>query len=70
MMDTEEKKMAFWAVVVLILLLAGLYLIKVESCEQRSISFEKHNYGGFSGCMVFHNEKWLPLENIRGFDDK
>jgi len=69
-MDTEEKKITFCTAVALILLLFGLYFGNVESCEQRSISFEKHVFGVFSGCMVFHNEKWLPLENIRGFDDK
>lgn len=58
-------------------LLVGIYLfvwavILVEStaCEQKSISFEGHVYGLLSKCMVKHNGKWLPLDNIRGFDDK
>lgn len=40
------------------------------ACEERSVSFERHKWGIFSGCMVKHNGKWLPLDNIRGFDDK
>ena len=38
------------------------------SCEAKSVSFEDHNYMVISGCMVKHKGKWLPLENIRGFD--
>lgn len=37
-------------------------------CKNKSISFEAWDYGITSGCMVKHDNKWLPLDNIRGFD--
>jgi hypothetical protein len=40
------------------------------SCRQKTISFSGYRYGLLSGCMVLHNERWLPLDNIRAFDDK
>ncbi len=57
-------------ILTLIVIPVGLYFIKQERCEQKSISFEEHKYGFFSGCMVKHNGLWLPLENIRGFGDE
>lgn len=47
----------------------GSYLYEKASCRQRSVSFEDSRYGVFSKCMVKHNGKWLPLDNIRGFSD-
>ena len=60
----------------IILIVIGIILISIgfamsaESCDQRTVGFESHKYGIFSGCMVKHNGRWLPLDNIRGFDDK
>ena len=50
--------------------LLGAYAGANLACDQRAQSFESHEYGVFSGCMVLHRGRWLPLENIRGFDDK
>lgn len=46
------------------------YFLKSIACSQKATSFEDHKFGVLSGCMVKHNGKWLPLDNIRGFDDK
>ncbi len=54
----------------LFIIFIGLFFFMKESCSQKAISFEEHRFGIFQGCMVKHNNKWLPLENIRGFDDK
>lgn len=53
-----------------ILLAIGAVLWDEESCDQRSVSFSDNKYGIFSGCMVKHNDKWIPLSNIRGIDLK
>jgi len=47
-----------------------IYWYNNESCSQKAVGFEQHDYGFFKGCMVKHKGKWLPIENIRGFDDK
>jgi len=46
------------------------YWVSSISCKEKAISFKISEYDLFSGCMVMHNDKWLPLDNIRGFDDK
>ena len=40
----------------------------VMQCDARGQGFEDNKYGLMSGCMVKHEGRWLPLENIRGFD--
>lgn len=52
----------------IVLLAIGANHITSIACEERSVSFEAHDFGMIKGCMVKHNGKWLPLENIRGFD--
>jgi hypothetical protein len=49
---------------------AGVGWLSARGCEQRAVSFAEHRWGYLSGCMVLHNGKWLPLDIIRGFDDK
>jgi hypothetical protein len=49
---------------------AGVGWLAARGCEQRAVSFAEHRWGYLSGCMVLHNGKWLPLDIIRGFDDK
>lgn len=51
-----------------ILIAVGIVFILGIKCENQSISFEAHKYKIIGGCMVKHEGKWLPLENIRGFD--
>jgi len=41
-----------------------------QKCESQTISFTLSSWGPIQGCMVLHKDRWLPLENIRGFDDK
>jgi hypothetical protein len=50
------------------LLLIPAYYFDKAKCESQSISFEDSRFGIIQGCMVKHEGKWLPLENIRGFD--
>ena len=45
-----------------------MFVLESISCTNRAISFEEHEYHIVGGCMVKHEGKWLPLENIRGFD--
>ena len=47
---------------------AGYYTERY-SCEVRSRSFEGHEFSLAGGCMVKHRDRWIPLENIRGFGD-
>lgn len=44
------------------------YGIEVASCENRAISFDDNRFEVFGGCLVKHEDRWLPLENIRGFN--
>lgn len=60
----------FWMLVFIIGTVHLLYWVGSERCTQQSVSFEDHSFNLFSRCMVKHNGKWLPLENIRGFNDK
>lgn len=45
-----------------------LYVGNVIACNDKGASFEDVEYRFFAGCMVKHKGRWLPLENIRGFD--
>ena len=45
-------------------------VIERHACFNKTESFEERKYYFFGGCMVKHKGKWLPLDNIRGFDDK
>ena len=56
-----------WFVVVFIVGLIAL-AFKAQQCESKSISFPEHEFSITGGCMVKHNGRWLPLENIRGFE--
>ena len=56
--------------ILIVILLVGAYFISKEACNQKARSFSEHEFGIFQGCMVKHNNRWIPLENIRGFDDK
>lgn len=68
-MDRGEPVLLFGTILLSVLIGMAVYFAKQEQCDQKSISFQEHKYGLFSGCMVKHNDMWLPLENIRGFGD-
>jgi hypothetical protein len=53
-----------------ILLFGGAYVASSVACDQKSVGFKDHSFGVFSGCMVVHKGRWLPLQNIRGFSDE
>jgi len=69
--STKDEYTATLFIIAFILLIAVcVYFFKQEACNQKSISFEDHRFGIFSGCIVKHQGKWIPLENIRGFGDE
>lgn len=47
-----------------------MLFLESEQCDVKAQSFDQHKWSIIGGCMVQHNGRWLPLENIRGFDDK
>ena len=51
-----------------VIILVFYYFIGAYSCAEKSIGFSAYRFGLFSGCLVVHKGRWLPLENIRGFD--
>ena len=55
--------------ILLVLFVVIAYPIESMSCSTKGKSFEDVEYHLIGGCMVKHKGKWLPLENIRGFDD-
>ena len=55
--------------VILALVYAAITLDRA-SCQVKGQSFDSVEYSVIGGCMVKHHDKWLPLDNIRGFDDK
>ena len=67
-MDTSEKLTIAAGILILISMPIVLCYFPKAGCEEKSISFEDHRYSVLAGCMVKHDGKWLPLENIRGFD--
>lgn len=48
--------------------IAAFTQVEAHTCTVKSVSFEQHRYDIFAGCMVQHEGRWLPLENIRGFN--
>ncbi len=67
-MNSLEKLLTSVFVILFIVLLVASYFFSLASCNAKSVSFEDHDFGAVQGCMVKHKGKWLPLENIRGFD--
>jgi hypothetical protein len=63
-------KEIFIATTTVIAIFFGLFKLEIESCLVKGQSFDDVNYSFLGGCMVKHKGKWLPLDNIRGFDDK
>lgn len=59
----------FLCLILLFIFIYGIdILANAHACKAKSVSFDNHNYGPIQGCLVLHNGRWLPLENIRGFD--
>jgi len=56
--------------VIFISVLCTLTVLKIDqhACIAKARSFEEIEWGPIQGCMVKHNDRWLPLENIRGFN--
>lgn len=54
----------------LVVIFGFAYWFSSAACDAKAVSFEANRFGVVSGCMVKHRGRWLPLNNIRGFDDK
>lgn len=65
----EETKLIIIMFIGLAAMFMGGYLWSKAGCESKGRSFEGVEYSITGGCMVKHQGKWLPLENIRGFND-
>jgi len=57
-------------ILIIVLIVVGACVFATESCNAKTIGFDDHSFSIFTGCMVKHGDKWLPLENIRGFGDE
>lgn len=69
--DTRVDLMVMGAMLFIGIIIAAILIwITAMQCDAKAISFKEHRWGIFSGCMVKHKDMWLPLENLRGFDDK
>ncbi|WP_020209000.1 hypothetical protein [Gilvimarinus chinensis] len=61
----------FLAVFIILLVVFALnYGFGSYKCSAKGKSFDDSDYGPIQGCMVLHNDRWLPIENIRGFDSR
>jgi hypothetical protein len=58
------------ALLVVVLMFGGVIWMASVSCKAKAVSFDSYSFGPIQGCMVLHNDRWLPLENIRGFDGR
>ena len=54
--------------VAIIAIFVFMLVFRHVQCTSKSISFPEHEFSITGGCMVKHNGRWLPLENIRGFE--
>jgi len=43
----------------------GVQLARSSVFDIRAQSF-KHEYNVVGGCMIKHNDRWIPLSNVRG----
>jgi hypothetical protein len=69
-MNSDDKQVIGWMVAITLAMLVGVFFYYSVSCSKKSMSFSDHDFSLIGGCMVNNNGRWLPLENIRGFDDK
>lgn len=68
---TKQDIFQICACILLLATIFGcIFLSSWYKCTQKSVSFDDHQYKLFVGCMVKHKDRWLPLDNIRGFDGK
>ena len=69
MSKTDFYEVLIVLTVIAVIIIAGVALSSA-SCKTRGQSFDDVEYSVIGGCMVKHHDKWLPIDNIRGFDDK
>ena len=66
--DAEITGVLIITLLISAVICVGGYFGDKHSCHEKTFSFEDTKHGLFIGCMVKHKGKWLPLDNIRGFD--
>jgi hypothetical protein len=67
----REAFMFFAGLILFVVFIIGIALwLSSAKCNAQGRSFEAVEWGPIQGCMVLHKKRWLPLKNIRGFDDK
>ena len=45
-----------------------VFTLDKAKCTAKAESFDAVKHSFIGGCMVKHKGRWLPLENIRGFE--
>jgi len=68
-MSEEGKAIVFIILVSLCICTIPPYFYAKYSCGQKYFEFQ-NRFGILTGCMVYHNEKWLPVERLRFFEDE
>lgn len=51
-------------VIVLFVLVYLVTLLFSHQCEAMAVSFNKYEFGLFSGCLVEHEGKMVPIKNV------
>ncbi len=69
MLQSEIATLVISIGLVLVVGVGAFYISKV-ACIEKTVSFPESKFTMLGGCMVKHKNRWLPLDNIRGFDDK
>lgn len=64
-MNVTEKVLVFFIVSIIFFITLGGYFIEVQTCKVKAQSFNHHEYKIIGGCMVEHEGKMVPLENVR-----
>lgn len=67
-MSNAEFKEGFLMVWIIVLIVLAAVWMSEKSCLTKGRSFDGVEYTIIGGCMVNHKGRWLPLDNIRGFD--
>ena len=66
----KESVMFFGSLLLAFCLMTwGMVSLIERECEVHAQSFE-HEWTFIGGCMVKHNDKWLPMNSIRAFQDE
>ena len=65
---SQDKSVGLFLAVIFISMFALAAWFSSASCHAKGVSFDGTDWGMLQGCLVKHDDRWLPLENIRGFE--